>query len=104
MLRQSLIYLALSIIVVLLANYAHLFVVYLDIVYTKANLALAPLFSNSHAGVVLRGVIILTLLPICITAIPALLYRAVKGHTMPYYFEATWLLWLVIVISKIIIL
>jgi len=103
MLRQSLIYLALSIIVVLTANYVHLLVVYLDIIYIKASLALAPLFSNNHAGVVLRGVIILTLLPICITGLPALFYRLVKGNTMPYYFEATWLLWLVVVISKIII-
>ncbi len=103
MLKQGLIYLALSLIVVTFARYAHLLVVYLDIVYTHANLALAPLFSNSHAGIILRGVIILTLLPICITAIPALIYRALKGHTIPYYFEATWMVWLVIVISKIII-
>lgn len=103
MLKQSLIYLLLSLIVVVFANYAHLFIVYLDIFYTHANLTIAPLFSNSKAGIILRGVILLTLLPICITAIPALLYRAIKGHTMPYYFEATWMIWLVIVISKIII-
>lgn len=103
MLKQGLIYLVLSLIVVIFASYAHLLVVYLDILYTQANLALAPLFSNSHAGIILRGVIILTLLPICITAIPALIYRALKGHTIPYYFEATWMVWLVIVISKIII-
>ena len=103
MLKQSLIYLALSLIVVVFASYAHLLVVYLDILYTHANLALAPLFSNSHAGVILRGVIILTLLPICITAIPALIYRTIKGQTIPYYFEATWMIWLVIIISKIII-
>lgn len=103
MLKQSLIYLILSLIVVIFASYAHLLVVYLDILYTQANLALAPLFSNSHDGVILRGVIVLTLLPICITAIPALIYRALKGHTIPYYFEATWMIWLMIVISKIII-
>ena len=103
MLKQSLIYLALSLVVVAFANYTHLLVVYLDILYTHANLALAPLFSNSHAGIILRGVIVLTLLPICITAVPALLYRALKGHTMPYYFEVTWMIWLVLVISKIII-
>ena len=103
MLKQSLIYLALSLIVVIFAHYAHLLVVYLDIFYTQANLVITPLFSNSHAGVILREVIILTLLPICVTAIPALIYRAIKRHTMPYYFEATWMIWLMIVISKIII-
>lgn len=104
MLKQSLIYLILSILVVIFARYVHLLVVYLDICYTYANLALAPLFSHSEASVLLRGVIILTLLPIIITGIPALIYRAFKGGLMPYYFEATWMIWFLIVISKIIIL
>src|SRR3990167_5482724 len=102
MLRNSLIYLALSLLAVLFAKYTHIFVVYLDILYTYTNIALTPLFSSSNAGVLLRGVITLTLLPVCITAVPALLYRAIKGNTMPYYYEATWFIWLIIVVSKII--
>ncbi len=104
MLKQSLIYLVLSILVVIFARYMHVLVVYLDICYTYANLKLAPLFSNSQSGIILRGVIILTLLPIIITAIPALIYRAFKGGLMPYYFEVTWMIWFLIVVSKIIIL
>lgn len=104
MLKQSLIYLILSIFVVLFAHYMHVIVVYLDIIYTYVSLKLAPLFSNSEGGILLRSVIILTLLPIIITAIPALIYRLFKGGLMPYYFEATWMIWLLIVVSKIIIL
>lgn len=104
MLKKTLIYLALSIFVVVFARYMHVLVVYLDISYTYVNLKLAPLFSNSDGGVLLRSVIILTLLPIIITAIPALIYRFLKGGLMPYYFEATWMIWLLIVVSKIIIL
>lgn len=104
MLKQSLIYLVLSILVVIFARDMHMLVVYLDISYTYANLKLAPLFSNNEAGIILRGVIILTLLPILITAIPGVIYRIVKGGVMPYYFESTWMIWLLIVVSKMIIL
>lgn len=104
MLKQSLIYLVISILAVLLARYLHVIVVYLDICYTYISLTLTPLFSSSDGGILLRSVIILTLLPILITAIPALIYRLFKGGLMPYYFEATWMLWLLIVVSKIIIL
>ena len=102
MLKYTFIYLILSLLVVAFSNYIHMLVIYLDILYTQANIHLAPLFSGSHAGILLRGVVCLTLLPICITAIPALIYRAIKGGLIPYYYEATWLIWLVIVISKII--
>ena len=102
--HQSIIYLLISIFVVIFAHYVHLMVVYLDIMYTYTHLKLAPLFSNNEAGMLFRGVILLTLFPIGITAIPALIYRVYKGHTMPYYFSITWIVWLVIVVSKIIIL
>ena len=103
MLKQSLIYLFLSILVAIFSHYVHLLVVYLDIFYTFVNLKLSPLFSNTEHGILLRNVIILTCIPILITAIPALIYRAIKGGLMPYYYDITWMVWLVIVISKIIL-
>ena len=103
MIKQGAIYLILSFLVVYFASHAHLLIVYIDILFTRANLLLSPLFSISPAGILLREVIVLTLLPIVITALPALLYRAIKGKLMPYYYELTWLIWLTIVISKIII-
>ena len=103
MIKQSLIYLLLSLLIVIFAKYAHLLLVYIDIVYSYVNVKLTPLFSTSEAGILLRGIITLTTLPICITAIPALAYYAFKHTRLPYYFEATWIIWLIIVISKIII-
>lgn len=103
MIKPSLIYLALSLIVVLVSKYLHILVVYLDILYTKTNVLLSPLFSNSEEGRILMGVIVLTLLPICITGVPTLIYRALKGKLIPYYYEATWCVWIIIVISKIVI-
>lgn len=103
MTKQVLTYLILSIIIVIFAKYAHLLLVYIDIIFAYINIKLTPLFSTSEAGKLLRGTITLTALPLCITAIPALIYRSLKGGMMPYYFEATWIIWLIIVISKIII-
>lgn len=103
MLKQGLIYLLLSILVVLFAKYTHLIIVYIDMVYTIINVKLAPIFSNSDTGIMIRKVISLVLLPVLIAAIPALIYRVIKGGQMPYFFEITWLLWLIIVLSKVLI-
>lgn len=103
MLKQSIIYLLLSILVVVFAQYVHLLIVYIDMVYTFINVQLAPIFSNSSVGIMIRKVISLVFLPIIIAAIPALIYRAIKGKHMPYFLELTWFLWLVIVLSKVLI-
>lgn len=102
-LKQTTIYVLLSILVVAFANYAHLVVVYLDILYTKTHLNIAPLFSTNESGILIRGILILTFLPVGITAIPSILYRGFMGEWMPYYIPITWVVWLVIVVSKIII-
>jgi len=103
MLRQSLIYLLLSIIVVVFAKYAHLLIVYIDMLYAFINLKLIPFFSQSSSSVMVRKVILLVLIPVIIAAIPALLYRLIKGREMPHFIELAWCLWLVIVLSNILI-
>lgn len=103
MLKQSIIYLLLSIVVVLFAQYANLLIIYIDMFYTYINVKLSLIFSSTELGVMFRNVITLVLLPIAIAAIPALIYRAIKGRQMPYFIELTWLLWLVIVLSKVLI-
>lgn len=103
MIKQSLIYLALSILVVLFATYVHVLIVYLDFAYTFITIKLAPVFSSSPLGSLFRQVLSLVLLPIVIAGIPALIYRAIKGHMMPYFMEITWFLWLIIVLSKVLI-
>lgn len=103
LLRQTLIYLILSILVILFASYAQLLVVYIDLTYTYINLKLSPIFSSSDLGITIRNIFTLILIPVVIAAAPALLYRLIKGRHMPYFIEVTWLLWLVIVLSKVII-
>lgn len=103
MLKQAIIYLLLSIAIVIFANYAHLLIIYIDLVYTYINVTISPVFNSGTTGTVIRNVLTLVLIPVIIVGIPALIYRAIKGQHMPYFVEVTWLLWLILVLSKVLI-
>lgn len=103
LLRQSLMYLLLSMLVVLFAEHAQLLIVYIDMVYTWVNVNLAPIFSSVGLSNMVRQVFVLLMIPICLAAIPALAYKAIKGNKMPYLIELSWLFWLILVLSKVLI-
>ncbi|MGC1182677.1 hypothetical protein [Legionella sp.] len=103
MLRQSLIYLLLSILVVVFAKYAHLVIVYIDVFFTYVNIKLTPIFSQTGWGLVIRKILVLALLPVVLTTIPALIYRAIKGSDMPHFIAITWILWTILVLSDILV-
>ncbi|WP_238400491.1 hypothetical protein [Legionella bononiensis] len=103
MLRQSLIYLLLSVLIVIFSRYAHLLIVYIDLFFTYINLKLTPIFSQTGWGLIIRKVLVLMLMPIIITGIPALLYRVIKGREMPHFIAIVWVIWTIIVLSVILI-
>lgn len=103
MLRHSLIYLLLSILIVVFAKYAYLIVVYIDMFFTYVNLKLTPIFSQTGWGLIIRKILVLMLLPIIIAGIPALIYRALKGKDMPHFIAIVWIIWTIIVLSDILI-
>ncbi|KTD10706.1 hypothetical protein Lgra_1672 [Legionella gratiana] len=103
MLRHSLIYLLLSILVVIFAKYAQLVIVYIDLFFTYVNLKLTPIFSQTGWGLVVRKILVLVLLPVAITAVPALVYRIFKGGDMPHFIAITWIIWIIIVLSDILV-
>ncbi len=103
MFKQGIIYLLLSIVVVLLAKYANLLIIYIDLIYTHINIILVPIFSSSELGILIRKIITLVMIPVLIAAIPALVYYAIKRRQMPYFIQITWILWLVIALSKVLI-
>ncbi|AHE67756.1 hypothetical protein Loa_02214 [Legionella oakridgensis ATCC 33761 = DSM 21215] len=78
-------------------------IVYIDMFYTYVNLKLSPIFSANETGIMIRKVFSLVLIPVAIAAVPALVYRLIKGRHMPYFIHITWLLWLVVVLSKVLI-
>jgi phosphoglycerol transferase MdoB-like AlkP superfamily enzyme len=88
---------------VLFAKYAHLLIVYIDMFFTYVNIKLTPVFSQTGWGLVIRKILVLMILPLIITAIPALIYRTVKGSEMPHFIAITWVIWTVIVLSDILI-
>ena len=79
MLRQSLFYLLLSILIVVFAKYAHLLIVYIDLFFTHINLKLTPVFSQTGWGLVIRKMIVLMVLHIIIAGIPALIGRLLSS-------------------------
>lgn len=103
MLRHFLVYFLLSVLIVIFAKYAHLIIVYIDVFFTYVNLKLTPIFSPTSSGIMIRKIIVLMLLPLVITAIPALLYRAIKSQEMPHFIAVTWVVWTIIVLSNILI-
>ena len=103
MLKQSLLYLLLSLLVIVFAKYAKLFVLYTDLFYTYINTLLEPLFGSGFMGEIFRNFFTLVLVPLAIAAIPALIYRLIKHKHMPYFIELTWLLWLIIAMSSYLI-
>lgn len=103
MLKQCAIYLLLSILVVVFSEHAQLLIVYIDMFYTWVNVKLTPIFSSSHLGQLIRNILTLTFIPLVIAFIPAGAYRLIKGKSMPHFIALTWLLWLVLVLSKVLI-
>lgn len=101
--KQSIIYLLASILVVVFAKYAHALIVYIDMFFIWLNWTSAPLFKHIGIGEGMSKIVILVLTPILIAAVPALIYRFIKGQNMPGMIELTWCLWLVIVLSNILI-
>ncbi len=103
MLRPIGIYLVLSCIVVLLAHYLHLFVLKIDYFYTLLAHQLQPFFSATANGRLFCRIFLLVVIPVIIAAVPALIYRLIKGKDMPYFFELTWCIWLIIMLSTTLI-
>jgi hypothetical protein len=103
MARQFFIYLLLSTLVIIFARYAHILVLYIDTLYAWLNVKLTPVFSQSDTGILIRKILVLTLLPVAIAALPAAFYWIIKRREMPHFIAMTWIIWVVIVLSSILI-
>lgn len=95
-----LIYIILSIIVVLFAKYINNIIFYIVNLYDYLDDHLEILFNQSPAGILSRSTLALVVCPLLITGTPALIYYFIKRSTMPYFLEATWLTWFIIVLGN----
>lgn len=103
MARKILIYIGLCIVVVLMRNWIHTLVYYIDLSYIKLNLLLKNIFSQSAVGQLIRQTVVFAILPAGLALIPALIYKVVKGRFPDWYIHLTWILWIVVAMSIIVL-
>lgn len=96
-------YLILSVIAILFANRIYNFLVYYHNLLADLDTALYPVFSSSYSGTMLRRTLVLLLLPVIISGVPALLYRLVRKKNLPYFHVITWILWLTLLFAMIFV-
>jgi hypothetical protein len=100
MFKQSIIYLLLSIVVVLLARYIHELIVHVNMIYTFSCLKLSVLANQQGPNHIVIAIFLLVVIPVLIVGIPALIYRLITRRMMPYFLELVWCLWLVLSLSN----
>ena len=99
MLKQAAIYFVLSIMVVLFTRYVHLAVVYIAFLFTYCNVFMTLLIDTPW----LQKTLLLIILPLVMTSVPAIFFQWITKKKMPYHLELTWTLWLVLVTSSALI-
>ena len=103
MYKQALIYLILSIVIVWFSHTLYLGMIYLNTFFATLSAKLRPLFSWTPDAYGLTKLLEFVLVPIIVTAIPALIYRLVTGKNMPHFIAITWCIWWILILSYILI-
>lgn len=103
MLKKSLIYFVLSLLVVFFAPYAKILLLYINLLYARLLQLLQPMFGSTVIGEAFRDMIALILTPLLLATIPALFYWLIKRKKIPYLIELIWLFWLVLALSSYLI-
>lgn len=103
MFKQSIIYLIISILLIVLKSYVALGLAYFNYFYKWFAGIGAPLLQQLGFGAQLQTILLLVLFPVLIVGIPGSVYYMVKRKKMPYLMEATWALWVVIVLCHVLI-
>ena len=97
--KQSLIYLALTSLVVFFPVQIQSGLIYVKLLFVYCNHQLAYYFPNYW----LVKIITLIVLSVGIMSIPGGLFWLIKRKKMPYFLELTWVLWVIFVTSNLII-
>lgn len=95
MIKQVIILIALSVLVVFAASYAQEAIQALLKAHEWIAQILTEVFSGGQVGNLLRGLIALLSIPILIASIPAAFYWMVRRHFFPYFLEIVWVVWLI---------
>jgi len=96
-------YLILSILIILFSQYTREAGSFIVDFYNYVDGHIEIFFSRSPGGIALRHIVALVVCPLIISGIPAMIYHAVKHSAMPYFMQITWLLWIVIALSTVLV-
>ena len=95
MLKQFLIIIALSAVIVLSMSYAREALQWLIHAHAWVAQLLTQIFSEGQAGHLARGLIALLAIPLLAGLIPAFFYWLLKKNWFPYFMEIVWIVWLI---------
>jgi hypothetical protein len=93
MLKQIIIIVVLSLLVVVSMPYAQQGLEYLVAGHDWVNQMLMQVFSGGQVGNMLRELIALLAIPLLISLIPVIIYWLIKRKWFPYFMEVLWVVW-----------
>lgn len=94
--KQSLLLIAIILLVVLLAPYLAKGTDLLWTIYRWGHGLLAPLFSSHGLGHIILGILSLGLVPLIVAAIPSLIYWLLAKKQWPYFWPLVWAVLLIL--------
>ncbi len=95
MLKQSLILIALSLVIILAMPYAQQATQYLLNAHEWISQMLTDVFSGGQVGNFIRGLLALLSIPFLLSLGIAAIYFAIRRHWMPYFIHIVWATWLI---------
>ena len=94
MINKFIFLLIFSCIVIFGMPYAQQVIQYLVNAHDWIAHALKTVFSDSHVGNALRGLLALLIIPLATGLIPAILYGIVRKRVLPIFMDIVWIVWL----------
>src|SRR3990167_9244879 len=95
MLKQFLVLIAFSMVIILSMSYAQQAIEWLLKGHDYVSQLLTDVFSEGQAGNLTRGLITLLAIPVLVSLVPAAIYWLFKRHWFPYFMEVVWAIWLI---------
>ena len=99
MLKQIFAYILASVLLIYCAKYMQYVLVKFEHFYTYCAHLTSPIFSHTGMGLLCHQILLLVCIPVLIIAIPASLYRLIKGENMPHFIGFVWTIWLSLVFA-----
>ncbi|MDX1901608.1 MAG: hypothetical protein SFW66_06345 [Gammaproteobacteria bacterium] len=103
MLKQILIILVLSIVIIFFMPYAQMGLNYLVDAHTWVADHLKDIFAGGEAGNIIRQLIALFVVPVLVALVPVVLYWLAKRHWFPWTMEIIWIVWLLQVAAVVLL-